>query len=237
METQTGNDLLKFFETDDHRMMHKWMHYFEIYERHLSQFRNREINMLEFGVLHGGSLQMWKQYFGPRARIYGANINPRCATLEEENIKILIADQDNRESLRNIKKTLPKFDIILDDGGHTMTQQINTFEELYEHLNMGGIYLCEDVLTSYWPSFGGGYKQSNTWIEYTKNLIDKLHAWHSPDQRTLGVDDFTRSTFGIHFYDSVVVIEKRPVPQPVARMKGKPSFPLTPAEQAVYDKG
>lgn len=237
METTPSNVLLNYFETNEKRMMHKWMHYFEIYERHFAQFRNKEINLLEFGVLHGGSLQMWKQYFGPRAHIYGADINPRCSVLEEENIKILIADQDNRESLRNITKVLPKFDIIIDDGGHTMTQQINTFEELYSHLNFGGIYLCEDVLTSYWPAFGGGYKQPNTFIEYSKNLIDKLHAWHSPDPASLQVDEITRSTFAVHFYDSVVVIEKRQVPQPIARMKGKPSFPLTPAEQAVYNQG
>lgn len=230
------NELLDYFEHNEKRMMHKWMHYFEIYERHFSKFKGQEMSLLEFGVLHGGSLQMWKHFFGPKAKIYGVDINPRCAMLEEENIKILIADQDNRESLRGITRALPKFDIIIDDGGHTMTQQINTFEELYSHLNVGGIYLCEDLLTSYWPPFGGGYKKPNTFIEYAKNMIDKLHAWHSPDP-ALSVDDFTRCTFGLHFYDSVLVIEKREIKQPLARMKGKPSFPLTQAEQAVHDKG
>lgn len=236
METTNSNVLLNYFETNEKRMMHKWMHYFEIYERHFAKFRGQDISILEFGVLHGGSLQMWKQYFGPKARIYGVDINTRCLTLAEDNITILMADQDNRESLRGIKNTLPPFDIIIDDGGHTMTQQINTFEEMYPHVKDGGIYLVEDLHTSYWPGFGGGYKQPNTFVEYSKNLIDQLTAWHSP-MPPLQVNEFTRNAFSMHYYDSVLVIEKRHMNPPVARMKGKPSFPLTPAEQAVYDRG
>jgi Methyltransferase domain len=228
--------LLDYFENHEHRMIHKWMHYFEIYERHFQQFRHKPLSMLEFGVLHGGSLQMWKYYFGKEAKIYGVDINPRCAELAEEQIQILLGDQENRESLRSICRDLPKFDIILDDGGHTMKQQVITFEETWSHLKDGGIYLCEDLHTSYWPAFGGGFKLPHTFIEYTKQLIDQLHAWYSPNAQ-LQVDSFTRSTFAVHYYDSMVIIEKRDMMQPYARMKGTPSFPLEPAEQAVYDRG
>jgi hypothetical protein len=84
MELNNGSVLLDFFENHPHRMIHKWMHYFEIYERHFAQFRGQPMSMLEFGVLHGGSLQMWKYYFGKQAQIYGADINPRCAELAED---------------------------------------------------------------------------------------------------------------------------------------------------------
>jgi predicted O-methyltransferase YrrM len=212
------------------------MHYFEIYERHFAKFRNKPISLLEFGVLHGGSLQMWKYYFGPEAKIYGADINPRCAELAEENISILLADQESRDSLQNICKTLPPFDIIIDDGGHTMLQQTTTFEEMWGQLKEGGVYLVEDMLTSYWPAFGGGHKNPVNFVEYTKKLIDQLHAWHSAES-SLVVDGFTRTAFAMHYYDSVLVIEKRAMQAPAVRMKGKPSFPLAPAEQAVYDRG
>jgi len=228
--------LLDYFENHEHRMIHKWMHYFEIYERHFHQFRDKPISMLEFGVLHGGSLQMWKYYFGEQAKIYGVDINPRCAELAEEQIQILLGDQENRDSLRAICQNLSKFDIILDDGGHTMQQQVVTFEETWNHLKDGGIYLCEDLHTSYWPAFGGGLRQPHTFVEYTKQLIDQLHAWYSPNTH-LQVDTFTRSTFAVHYYDSMIVIEKREILPPYARMKGTPSFPLEPAEQAVYDRG
>ncbi|MBA5639759.1 class I SAM-dependent methyltransferase [Duganella sp. LX20W] len=236
MELNNGSVLLDFFENHPHRMIHKWMHYFEIYERHFAQFRNKPINMLEFGVLHGGSLQMWKYYFGKQAKIYGVDINPRCAELAEDQIEILLGDQDNRQSLRDICAKLPPLDIILDDGGHTMSQQVITFEETWKHLKEGGIYLCEDLHTNYWPGFGGGFRQPHTFIEYTKQLIDQLHAWYSQDARHF-VEEHTRTTFAVHYYDSIVVIEKRAISKPYARMKGTPSFPLEPAEQAVYDRG
>jgi hypothetical protein len=236
MKTEpTGSILLNYFENHPHRMIHKWEHYFEIYERHFQKFRGKPISMLEFGVLHGGSLQMWKYYFGDLAKIYGVDINPRCAELAEDQIEILLGNQENRESLREICRALPPFDIILDDGGHTMEQQVITFEETWHSLKDGGIYLCEDLHTSYWPAFGGGYRLPHTFIEYTKQLIDQLHAWHSPDQR-LGVDKHTLSTFAVHYYDSVIVIEKRAMKPPHSRMRGTPSFPLTMAEQAVYDR-
>jgi glycosyltransferase involved in cell wall biosynthesis len=237
MEQANGSVLLDFFENHEHRMMHKWMHYFEIYERHFTKFRNQPISLLEFGVLHGGSLQMWKYFFGPTAQIYGADINPRCAELTEENIRILHADQESRDSLRNICNTLPPFDIIIDDGGHTMLQQTYTFEEMWGHLKEGGVYMVEDMHTSYWPSFGGGYKNATNFMEYTKNLIDQLNAWYAVAGSGLVVNDFTRTAYSMHYYDSVLVIEKRAIPAPHARMKGKPSFPLDPAEQAVYDRG
>jgi glycosyltransferase involved in cell wall biosynthesis len=232
-----GRVLIDYFENHEHRMIHKWMHYFEIYERHFVKFRNQSISLLEFGVLHGGSLQMWKHYFGPRAKIYGADINPRCAELAEEQISILLADQENRESLRRIASTLPPFDIIIDDGGHTMLQQKVTFEEMWGHLKDGGVYLVEDMHTSYWPAFGGAFKNPTNFVEYTKVLIDQLNAWYAVDGSGLVVNEFTRTAFSMHYYDSILVIEKRNMKAPLARMKGTPSFPLAPAEQAVYDRG
>lgn len=232
-----GSSLIDFFENHEHRLIHKWMHYFEVYDRHFSKFRNQPLNLIEFGVAHGGSLQMWKHYFGAQAQIHGVDFNPRCATLGEERITILMGDQEDRDSLRNINARLPQYDIIIDDGGHTMMQQVITFEEMYGRLKDGGIYLCEDMHTSYWPGhFGGGYGNKDTFIEYSKRLIDQLNAWYSRDERLI-VNDFTRSAFSMHFYDSMLVIEKRAMPGPIARMKGTPSFPLDAAEQAVYDRG
>jgi hypothetical protein len=237
MDTQhNGSVLLDYFENHEHRLIHKWMHYFEIYERHFHQFRNRPMTMMEFGVLHGGSLQMWKWYFGAEAQIHGVDINPRCAGVAEDRITIHIADQENRDSLRQLTRTIPKCDLILDDGGHTMLQQRNTFEEMWSHLKEGGIYFCEDMSTSYWAGFGGGYRRSDSFVEYTKGLIDQLNAWYSQEPN-FAVDEFTRTAFSIHYYDSIMVIEKRAMVAPHARMKGTPSFPLNSAEQAVYDRG
>ena len=223
IEKNDGSLLHDFFENHEHRLIHKWVHYFEIYEQHLSKFRNKPITMVEFGVFHGGSLQMWKYYFGEKAKIIGFDINPLCKELEEENISIIIGDQEDVGSLRKITEIEPKLDIIIDDGGHTMNQQRVTFEELWASLKEGGIYICEDMHTSYWAEYGGGYKNPVSFIEYTKDLIDQLNAWHSRDAG-FAINDFTSSAYSMHFYDSVVVIEKRKKIVPHAEVRGTCSY-------------
>jgi len=76
------NDLEKYFNQNTGRLIHKWNHYFEIYDRHLSKFRGKQPTILEFGVSHGGSLQMWKDYFGESCKIYGVDINPESKQFE-----------------------------------------------------------------------------------------------------------------------------------------------------------
>ena len=125
------NDLEKYFKENTTYSIHKWQHYFDIYDRHFSRFRGTEVNVVEFGVSDGGSLHMWKQYFGPQCKVYGVDINPNCKSLEVEGIKILIGDQQERDFLRTVAATIPRIDILIDDGGHRMLQQINTFEELF----------------------------------------------------------------------------------------------------------
>jgi 23S rRNA U2552 (ribose-2'-O)-methylase RlmE/FtsJ len=217
------NDLEKYFRENNKRQINKWIHYFDIYDRHFSRFRNRDITVLEIGISQGGSLQMWKNYFGEKAKIYGIDINPRCKELEEENINILIGSQSDRKFLRKIKTSIPKIDILIDDGGHTMNQQIVTFEELFDHVKDDGVYLCEDLHTSYLVRFGGGYKRNGTFIEYSKNFIDFLNAYFS-EQRSLKVNVFTESVDSLHYYDSIVVIEKRKHEKPIHEMTGTISF-------------
>jgi 23S rRNA U2552 (ribose-2'-O)-methylase RlmE/FtsJ len=89
------NDLEQYFRQNNDRLIYKWIHYFDIYERHFARFRNKEMTILEIGVSQGGSLQMWKNYFGPKAKIYGIDVNPKCKDLEEENIKIFIGSQSD----------------------------------------------------------------------------------------------------------------------------------------------
>lgn len=60
--------------------------------RILAPYRDKEVTIVEFGLVHGGSLQMWKHSFGPRARVVGVDINPLCQTLEEAQIEIVIGD-------------------------------------------------------------------------------------------------------------------------------------------------
>ena len=104
-----------------------------------------------------------------------------------------------------------------------MKQQINTYEELFPFIDDNGVYLCEDLHTSYWPEYGGGYKSSDSFIEYSKNFIDYINAWHSVETNRLSVTDFTKSVHSLHYYDSVLVIEKRSIEKPYHLATGTPT--------------
>ena len=167
------NELRDYFEHNEKRLINKFDHYFDVYDRYFNQYRNKKITIVEIGVYQGGSLQMWRKYFGPEATIWGIDIDPRCKQLEDENTHILIGSQENPHFLRSIVDKIGPIDILIDDGGHTQDQQIVSFEELYKHIKIGGLYLCEDVHTSYMNAYGGGLKRNGTFIEYTKSLIAK----------------------------------------------------------------
>lgn len=222
------NDLQRFFERNTGSVIHKWTHYFTIYDRHFARFRGTDVHILEIGIDHGGSLRMWRDYFGPKASIYAVDINPHCNSLEQEGTQIFIGNQGDRQFLRSLRERIHRIDILIDDGGHTMRQQIATFEELFPHISPNGVYLCEDLHTSYWWPWGGGYRQRRSFIEYSKQMIDWLNAWHSRQPLRLRVSDFTRSVDSLHFYDSVLVIEKRPRTAPEHQMTGLPLIPECP---------
>ena len=205
-----GNPLEEYFYNNTGRMIDKWDHYFDIYHRHFSRFRGRSPVVVEIGVWRGGSLPMWHRYFGPGARIIGIDIDPKTLQFKDETADILIGDQADRRFLAGVRERVPHIDILIDDGGHTMEQQIITFEELYPHVQSNGVYLCEDIHTSLWPNYGGGYRREGTFLEYSKALVDRLHGWHSREPELLTADQFTTSTDSMHFYDSILVLEKRP---------------------------
>jgi hypothetical protein len=219
------HDLRRYFEGNTGRMLHKWTHYFEVYERHLERYRGTDVHVVEIGVYQGGSLQMWKSYFGDRARIHGVDVHPDCRRFEEERVRVLIGDQGDRDFLRRLARELPRIDVLIDDGGHAMQQQIATFEELFPHVAPDGVYICEDTHTSYWDEYGGGYRRPGTFMEYSKALIDQLNAWHSREPDAFAVSDFTRSAHAMHFYDSLVVVEKRPMSPPQSIKTGTATLP------------
>ena len=117
------NELRDIFENHDGRLIHKWDHYLDIYNKYFAEYREKKVNLLEFGVYQGGSLQLWKQYFGSSVSIFGVDIDERCAAFQEDQIQIIIGDQEDSKFLSKLGNDLPNLDIIIDDGGHTMLQQ------------------------------------------------------------------------------------------------------------------
>lgn len=200
--------LHRYFLNNGEKRLHKWLHYFDIYERHFERHRDRPIRMLEIGVHGGGSLRMWRDYFHGDSQIVGIDINPECAKHAFDNIDIRIGSQDDTAFLSSVADEFGGFDIVLDDGSHVNSHVIKTFETLYGRVSPSGTYLIEDMHTSYWPKFGGGLRKEGSFIEFAKSKIDELNAQHI--REGLDVSSITQTTDSIVFYDSVVVFERRP---------------------------
>ena len=119
------------------KQIDKWSHYLDIYEKHFAKYCGTRVRILEIGIDHGGSLQLWKSYFGEHAEIIGVDINPACKEFEEDQIKVVIADQCDP-----VLSRLGPFDIVIDDGSHVRQHQAQTFLNLWPRTL--GVYLIED---------------------------------------------------------------------------------------------
>ena len=216
--------LREIFYTHNDRLIHKWDHYFDIYERYFSTYRGKSLNVLEIGVSQGGSIQLWKKYFGDKLNLYSVDINPECKLFEADTTKLYIGSQEDPVFLEKLYAELPEMDIIMDDGGHSMKQQILTFEHLFLKVKEGGVFLVEDTHTSYWHHFGGGLRKRGSFIEYSKKLIDSLYKSHLTNTKGIRVDNLTDHIKSISFYDSIVVFEKGKRPDPFHIKVGNPSI-------------
>jgi cephalosporin hydroxylase len=197
------------------RLADKWHHYLDIYDRHLGRFRNHPVHLLEIGIYCGGSLQIWRTYLGDQAVIHGIDIMPRCASFAEDRIIPHIGDEADVAFLSRVAQQMGRIDIVIDDASHLCANQISNFETLYPLVDANGVYMCEDTHTSYWNEFQGGLRDPRSFIEYSKRLIDKLHAWYIDDDPSAQDEGFARVTQAISFYDSIVVFEKRPKDPPI----------------------
>lgn len=169
-------------ETREFGTTSKLKNFYDEYDFHFKDIRQRPgLKILEIGVQGGGSLATWKKYFKD-PQVTGVDIDPACKQFEANGVNIRIGSQDDKGFLLSVEKEFGPFDIIIDDGGHTMHQQILTFETLYPLLKEEGIFVIEDIQTSYWSEFGGGYGRGGTAIEMIKNLIDRIHyaAYDNP---------------------------------------------------------
>eukprot|EP00966_Prymnesium_polylepis_P129579 2996555-Prymnesium_polylepis.1 len=208
---QFNNDLLKHFDTiSKGPVVWKWRHYFMVYERHLRRFRGTDVHFCEVGVFSGGSMRMWRWYFGPKATIYGVDftnktkvceLNPNCGSPK----RVFIGDQGSPEFWQDFKRQVPRLDVILDDGGHLPHLQNVTLHEIYPHLSRGGVYLTEDL-----------HGRSHPFADYVYQqfVSSKMGLNNVPSKKTshaaYPVSLIQLQTAEVAFYHYMLVIEKRP---------------------------
>lgn len=205
-----------FLNMEKKHLIHKYTHYFDIYEKHFSKFIDKHPVILEIGVFKGGSIEMWNYYFDNKCEIYAIDINPNVLELQKDfgnNVKIIIGDQGDPNFWNTFRENGIKFDMVIDDGSHLMNHQILTFNKTLSIIKDGGVYLCEDTHTSYLKKFNSCLNDPKSFIEYTKKIIDYLHYYHIENPQF--TRKFRKNIFCVTYYDSIVVVDiKKTQPRP-----------------------
>lgn len=159
----TLNELGVKHKTDKSTLYHCFLDFYE------NEFKGKDIKrILEIGIMDGASLKMWREYF-PEAYIVGVDIRP---TNPVEGVLSLVGDATDEKFI----STLGNFDLIIDDGSHMTADQIKTYELLKPHVNSGGIYIVEDVHTSFRPNYVNSQKAT----DYFKGR----YFWRNPSDKT-----------------------------------------------------
>jgi len=176
--------------------------YFDVYDRLLAPFVGRNVTFVEVGILHGGSLWMWRGFLGPHARIIGVDVNPDAVRWREHGFEVFIGDQSDPAFWQSFFEEVGPVDVLLDDGGHTFEQQVVTTESALPYVRDGGLVIVEDVISSYMPEFLGPSR--NSFVAYTKHLMDRIHARHDFGFSVGEVED---TVLAMHVHQSLVALE------------------------------
>ena len=192
----------------------KWSHgYTSYYQKYFNPIRRKRLNILEIGVggyknpkSGGASLRMWYEYF-PNSMIYSIDIHDKSYH-EDRRIKIFRGSQNDPAFLKKVGTDIGSIDIIIDDGSHANEHVITSFYTLFPYLGDNGIYVIEDLQTSYWPQYGGNWvnlNESTTSVSMLKSLVDGLSYQYIPGRSPTYFDEHILS---IHFYSKIVFIFK-----------------------------
>jgi len=199
-EITPKSELGELFYAHQGRPINKWTHYLGLYDRYFSRFKGTPVKMLEIGVFEGGSLDLWRKYLGPKATIFGIDIDPSCASKVSAPNQVRIGSQDDPEFLRGVVEEMGGVDLILDDGSHKGYHIITSFRALFPLLSDGGLYVIEDMHDDFseWPG-----TRRNQSLSFVKRLIDDMHGhFHGlPAQESADIG-------GLHLFDSMAFIEK-----------------------------
>lgn len=193
--------------------------YAKHYQYHFEVLRQAKLNILEIGVggyanvqAGGKSLRMWKAYF-PNSHIFGIDMYDKTSH-NESRIKTFKGSQVDEKFLKQVVDEIGTIDIIIDDGSHHSDHVIATFKILFPLMVCKGIYVAEDLQTSYWEKVSGeNYRGSkdltapHTSMNFFKCLTDGLNY------EEFTFDGYTPSYFdrhivGMHFYHNLVFIYK-----------------------------
>lgn len=203
--TDTLDAIGKRYSTDKCSDQNNFLNFYDLF---LGPIREKPVRLLEIGVLNGGSVRTWRDYF-PNGEVIGVDIDPRTKAHEQSRIRIKIADQSKAADL-DLLASMGPFDVIIDDGSHVWPHQILTFQKLIGSVKPGGFFIIEDLDTSYGkyvPDYCGGAVESTAaYLQRLARLIvgqRVLNLNEEPDRFQLLL--FSRIDF-ITFYRGAALL-------------------------------
>ncbi len=219
------NNLLKqIFLNHTEKMSDKWTLYINEWDRIFSPYRDLPIDLFEIGIQNGGSLEIWAKYFTNAKNIVGCDIDEKCKELlfTDPRIAFYVGDANTNEIQEKVLESAPKYDIIIDDGSHRSSDVIRSFCRYFPYLEYDGIYVIEDLHTSYWEEFEGSLYNPGSSISFLKHLADIVNHehWRNNQSRAEFLSEFSKtldisfseadllSIHSIEFINSLCVLKK-----------------------------
>jgi hypothetical protein len=185
----------------------KLSNYFEVYEHILTPFLQKKITLVEIGILNGGSLHFWREVFGDDARIIGIDLNENVKIWEKEGFEIFIGDQGDSNFWKKFFDEVGNVDIVIDDGSHTYYEQINTLINCVPNINHDGLFITEDVHSSFQNKYG--YPSKYSFVNFTKLISETLHSKFegTDNKKKLIPDNVKNKIFSLEHFSSVTSIK------------------------------
>ena len=189
-------------------------HYDDVYEAFFGPLRSDPVTLLEIGVgdedyaLGGGSLQLWAEYF-PTARIVGIDLYDKSA-LDDDRITTRVCDQSSIPDLQRLSADLGPFDIVIDDGSHHGRDVNLSLFGLFPLLQPGGLYVIEDLQTSYWPHYGGSslapwaHDTAVRWVKLAVDIVNRPEVLSPGVFALLPALDIAE----VHVFHNIAVLKK-----------------------------
>ena len=172
--------------------------YIEFYEKCFSPFRNKPVSLLEIGVNHGGSLEMWKKYFS-QYTLMGVDLaenpikdKPYIESLTTDpNITLKFGRSSTDPAVAKEVKN-GTFDFIIDDGSHEYDVQVETFKVWAKKVKKGGVYFIEDILGS----------------KLFEPMKNELQAWCDENKIKIEFEEYHGDKDKISRFDDIILVVK-----------------------------
>tara|TARA_A100001015_G_scaffold207596_1_gene232192 strand:- start:4525 stop:5388 length:864 start_codon:yes stop_codon:yes gene_type:complete len=197
-----NSNLYKFYLRSPYRSV-KHSGYFQVYDEIFENFINKKFTFVEVGIHNGGSLFMWREFFGEDARIIGVDLNPKAKQFEKYGFEIFIGDQSDKRFWKSFFDEVGDIDVLIDDGGHTYEQQIITVTSTIDFVKNNGLIVVEDTHTSYFKKFG--YPTKYTFVNWSKKIIDNINS--RSQEVVISNPLYKNKIHSVEFFDSIVVFK------------------------------